>query len=485
MFKATRPQYSIKSCPSGDTVELENLLNSMSETGWELYSMQEVEVDDEYQYNCIFVRDFSQDEVNVENTDIIGFKSKMERIMNPTLEPYDICIDLQKKLQEKRKKISNIKSLLDSTPEDARNSLNNEISKNIEELNNLKKKLIEVLSPDVMNSKIGEEKLSISISDELMDLVNPDSEINLISKIVSVRQHLTEKLGYIIPKVKIDSDETLQTNEFVIKVRGIPALRGFAYPGYTMYFRDDLKLSKFTKDVVKEDDFITGNKIVWIENSKTKDFWAKGLDASDFIGRLLEYISIKHIDDLFDYSDMNRYIEIVGNQNLYLIENIIPDFISVAELKYILTSLIKEKVSIKDIMFIFEKINDFADEPTKEDLLARLRVALARQISSSLVNKDGYIQAFSLNENNIKYVVKQSSSEGVLKIDASKLQKISSAILNAVKKNQLESHDIILVAPYEIRYIISLVLMQFIPNIRVIAREEILFDYPLEIIETV
>lgn len=485
MYKATRPQYSIKSCPSGDTVELENLLNSMSESGWELYSMQEVEVDDSYQYNCIFVKDFSQDEVNVENVDIIGFKSKMERIMNPTLEPYDICIDLQKKLQEKRKKINNIKSLLDSTPEDARASLNNEISKNIEELTELKKKLIEVLSPDVMNSKIGEEKLSISISDELIDIVNSDSSVNLISKIVSIRQQLTEKLGYIIPKVKIDSDETLQTNEFIIKVRGIPALKGFAYPGYTMYFRDELKISKFSKDAIKDDDFITGKKIVWIENSKTKNYWAKGLDASDYIGRLLEYITIKHIDDLFDYSDMNRYIEIVGNQNLYLIENVIPDFISIAELKYILTSLIKEKVSIRDIMFIFEKINDFADESTKEDLLARLRVALGRQISASLANKDGYIHAFALNENNIKYILKQTEADGVLKIDASKLQNISSNIQNAVKKYQIDTNDLILIAPYEIRYIISLVLMQFIPNIRVIAREELLYDYPLEIIETV
>ena len=61
----------------------------------------------------------------------------------------------------------------------------------------------------------------------------------------------------------------------------------------------------------------------------------------------------KYIDDIFDYSDINRYIEIVGNQNLYLVENIIPDYLSIAELKYILTNLIKEKVSIKDIVYIF------------------------------------------------------------------------------------------------------------------------------------
>ena len=77
----------------------------------------------------------------------------------------------------------------------------------------------------------------------------------------------------------------------------------------------------------KEKDIVTGNDIVWISEDNAKDFWAKGLDATDYIARLIEHTVTKHIDDIFDYSDINRYIEIVGNQNLYLIENIIPDYI--------------------------------------------------------------------------------------------------------------------------------------------------------------
>lgn len=485
MFKPSKPQYSIKVCPSNDFEQLENLLNSMSDDGWELYSMHEVDTDEGYQYNCIFVRDSSVEDIQDENPDFLGFKSKMERIMNPVLEPLDICIDIQKKIKDKRQKINKIKTLLDSASEDNRAKLNETISVTIKELDELKQKLVQVLSPEIMQNKIGENKLSISLSEELLDLVSPDSEINLISQIVHVRQRLTETLGYIIPKVSITNDDALQANEFEINVRGIPAIKAFAYTGYIMYFRDELNLTKLPKNVIKDIDYITGKQIVWIEASKTKDFWAKGLTATDFIGRMLDFVSIKHIEDIFDYSDVNRYIEIVGTQNLYLIENIIPDFLSIAEIKYILSNLIKEKVSIKDILFIFEKINDFADEATKEDLLGRVRIALSRQISKTLANKTGVINAFELSQKSVDYLIKKTATDDIVRIDGSRVEKIASNIQTGIKKYMPELKDIILIAPLSLRHVVSLVLSQFIPNIKVVAKEEILFEYPLEIIDYV
>lgn len=485
MYKQTKPVYSIKTCPSSDFEQLENLLNSMSDDGWELYSMHEVEIDGDYQYSCIFVKDASSEEIADDNLDLMGFKSKMERIMSPTLEPLDICLDIQKKIKDKRLKIAQIKALLDSTSEDNRNVLNQEISVTMRELDALKSKLIEVISPEIMQNKIGENKISISLSEELLDSISPDSDYNLISEIVKVRQDLTESLGYIIPKVKIESDDLLQANEFAIKVRGVDAIKAFSYSGYIMYFRDELNLSKLPKNIIKDIDYITGKQIIWIEKSKTKDFWEKGLDSIAFIGRLLKFVSIRHIEDIFDYSDINRYIEIVGAQNMYLIENIVPDFVSIAELKYILSNLIKEKISIKDIFYVFEKINDFADDSSKEDLLSKIRIALARQISANLIGKSPSIQAFELSDKTSNSFLKLSDTDTVIKVDGSKLDKIVSKINVAAEKYSSQSNEIILLVPLAVRHIIFLVLSGFIPNIRVIAKEEILSDYPVEILELI
>ncbi len=487
MYNKTRNIYTIRTSPYNDNEKLEALLNDMSKEGWEIYSIQELENDEDIFYNCIFIKEAeNEDNALSENSDLLNFKSRIERIINPELDPYELCCDIQKKIKEKRQKIAQVKSLIDETSEDSRAVLNDEISKHINELDELKKKLAKVINPDIMEQKLGEQKLTLSISEELMDILDGDNEYNMLSQIVLIRQNLTESLGYIIPKINIELDDSLSENEFSIKVRGIPVINSRAYMGYTMFFKNELNIEKLPENSVKDIDIITGQDIIWIEESKSKDFWTKGCDTNEYIARLIEHTITKYIDDIFDYSDINRYIEIVGNQNLYLIENIIPDYLSIAELKYILTGLIKEKVSIKDIVYVFEKINDFADETNKEELLERIRVALARQISKSLVNaEDKTIYAYELSENSLKQFISNKSDDEIIRIDSTNIENIVNNLKEKVKKYTPDAKEIILIAPMKIRHIIYLVLSQMISNIRIIAREELLFDYPLQIISTI
>ncbi len=488
MLKPTRNIFTIKTSPYNDNEQLENLLNNMSKDGWEVYSIQELENDDGLFYNCIFIKEIENEDNTVnETSDLLNFKSKIERIINPDLDPFELCVDIQKKIKEKRQKIAQVKSLIDETSEDSRAILNDEISKHINELEELKQKLSKVITPDVMEQKLGEQKLTLAISEELIDILDSENEFNMLSQIVLIRQNLTESLGYIIPKIKIEIDDSLEENEFSIKVRGIPVINSFAYPGHTMFYRNELQIEKLPQNSIENADAISEQKIVWIEEEKAKDFWLKGLDTTDYIAKLIEYTITKYIDDIFDYSDINRYIEIVGNQNLYLIENIIPDYMSVAELKYILSNLIKEKVSIKDIVYIFEKINDFADESDKDELLERIRISLARQISRSLVsgNNNKTINAYELSEKSINSLFANKKDDEIIRIDSSKIDEIIKNLKEKVNQFTPESQEIILIAPMKIRHLIYLILSQMLPNIRVIAREELLFEYPLQIISII
>ncbi len=484
MYKPTRNIYTIRTSPYNDNEKLESLLNEMSKDGWDIYSLQEIENDEGIFYNCIFIKETENEDTTIsETSDILNFKSRIERIINPELDPYELCVDIQKKIKEKRQKITQVKALIDETSEDSRTILNEEISKHINELEDLKHKLAKVIAPDVMEKKLGEQKITLSISEELIDILDSDNEYNILSRIVLIRQTLTETLGYIIPKIKIEIDETLQENEFSVKIRGIPIITSKAYYNYTMFFKNELNIEKLPSGSFEDTDNITQLPILWIKDEKAKNFWAKGLDSIDFIAKTIEYIVTKNIDDIFDYSDINRYIEIVGNQNLYLVENIIPDYMSVAELKYILASLIKEKVSIKDIVYIFEKINDFADETNKEELLERIRISLARQISKSLINEaDKTIYAYELSEKSIESFIGEKANDEIIRIESNKIEEIIKLIKEKVNKYAPDSKEIVLIAPMKIRHLIYLILSQMLPNIRVVAREELIFEYPLQIV---
>ena len=486
-MKPTGMKYCIKTCSSENTQELENLLNEMSAQGWEIYTMHEVEGDDGFNFNCIFARD-AQEEPDEDNDfdELFGYKTQMQKMISAENEPFELCVNIQRKIKDKRNRINKIRVMIDETSEHQRQNLNKEMSVCIEELAELRNELRRVISPEIMADKIGQDKITIKLSEENIELVNPDLDANLVAQTVKIRQKLTEELGYIIPKIRFEDDETLQINEFQIDVRGVCAFKGTVYPGCLMFFKDELNSPKGLKDTIKDVDFLSGKNVLWIPQEKTKDFWAHGLSASAVIARALEYVCIKYVEDIFDYNDINRYIEIVGENNMYLVENIIPDFVSIAELKFILTNLIKERVSVKDILFIFEKINDFSDEETKEDLLSKVRHALGRQISQSVANENNVIQAFELSEEHLKYFrTKISGKNPIIRIDNSRIKAIAQNLYKSAEKAGILPENIVLIVPMEIRQITAFVLSQLMTVVKVIAREEIAGGYPVEVIDNV
>lgn len=492
MYKGIRMQYVIKSVPSDNTKALENLLNEMSQQGWDLYSMHEVETDEGFQYNCIFATE-NPGEKGTEDEDVVNintFKSQMEKMLSSTLSPYESCKEIQEKIKEQRKKITKIKTQLEAQSEAPisknRKHLNDEMSKSLKELDELRQNLIKTISPEAMYSKVREEKLSIHLSEEVLDLVNPDTGGVLIAETVKIRQKLADELGYVLPKITFEDDDNLNAYEFSIKIRGLDAVKSFVYPDFLIFFEDDLKLQKKQKDAIYTTDEITGKKIIWVEAKKTKDFWQNGLTPAEFVARLLEYIVIKNIDELLDYSDVNQYMEIVGEKNMFLIENIVPDFVSVAELRYILVSLLREEISIKDIIHIFEKINDFSDEASKENLLDKIRLSLAKYISKKISNSEGVIQVFELSDKTYhKLFSKLKTDDNIVKINGTKVEKIANSILKKAEQYNLDLNNLVILTPMDARHMFFMIISQFISNIRVIAREEIANDYTIEILDEV
>ena len=483
-------QYVIKTCPSDNTQELQNLLNEMSMNDWELYSMQEVENDDgQVLCHCIFMREASSsiNEINADTINISTFKSQMEKMLSPELSPYEICLDIQSKIKDQKTKISKIKKELEgeAPASVSRKKLNDKISAGLKELDDLKIKLAKATSPDAMYSKLKEEKLSIHLSEEILDYIDPDSDIQeeeLVAETVKSRLKLTEELGYVIPKIIFRDDENLNPYEFTIRIRGLDVFKSCVYPQFLMFFSDDLHLEKKIKNSVTDTDKITGKKIVWIEKEKTKDFWQKGMSGTEFIARALEFCAIKYVDELLDYEELDKYINVVNDVNDYLVGNIIPDFISLADLRYILTSLIREKISIKDITYIFEKINDFAHESTKSDLIKKIRLSLSRQICKQNENSEGVINAFEISEKTLDNFMPDidENDESIIRIDAAFAEKLAEKI--SKKMIQFDVDNPKLFVPLEYRHLIFTLLSNYLNNITVLAREEIGCNSQIEII---
>jgi flagellar biosynthesis protein FlhA len=222
-------------------------------------------------------------------------------------------------------------------------------------------------------------------------------------------------------------------------------------------------------------------KVTWIEKDKTKDFWQQGISATEYIAKALEFVAIKHVDDLMDYDDVDKYLEVVEKENEFLIENLVPELLTYSDIKYLLTSLVKEKVSIKNITYIFEKINDYAEEGGKSDILNKIRLSLSRQICKNYTGEDGEtICAFELSEKTYSDIVLgcEEGEDSIITIDGELAEKMADKITKKAKK--LGIYSPILVVPMEYRQIFFTLLSLYINDITVLAQEEIGCLYKVE-----
>ena len=482
-------QYVTKSVPTDDKQALEDLLNQMSDEGWDLYTLHEIETENSIDFNCIFMRE-KQEEDSTDLDDIVNvtsFKYRMEKMLAAPTSPYELCKEIQLKISNQKERIKKIKSQLesDSLSGDDKNRLNNQMSDELKLLDSLKQSLVNEISPDTMYSSIKEEKLTVNLSEEILDLISMDSSDNLLSQTVKVRQNLTDKLGYVIPHIHFHNSDDLNQNEFSIKIHDIEVFRGIVIPSYRAYYKNELKGYKPEDGEIVVTDELTGRKMVWISEEKVKDFWVRGLSAVEYIGKAIEEISIREVSDIMDYNDVNKFVEIVMENNSFLVDNIIPDFITASDLKYLLTCLIRERVSVKNIIYLFEKINDYANEPTKEDLLDKVRLALSKLIIKDL-EQDGELKVVEFSDETYETVdgfFNQEEDESVIRIDANDVQKIADKLVKISKSKKLDR--IILSVPMEIRHMVFVILSEFVPNITVLACEELVTDSNIKFIAKV
>ena len=479
-------QYVIKSVPTDDKQALEDLLNEMSDEGWDLYTMHEVETETSYDFNCIFMRE-KQEEDTTDLDDIVNitsFKYRMEKMLAAPSSPYASCKEIQLKISNQKERIKKIKSQLesDNLSPDEKNQLNNQMSDELKQLEALKQALVNEISPETMYSEIKEEKFVINLSEEILDVISMEENDNLLAETVKVRQELTENLGYVIPHIHFHNSDELMQNEFNIKIHDIEVFRSVVFPEFLAFYKDDLKGYKLTDDDYQLIDEITGKKLVWIQKDKVKDFWIKGMSPAEYIGEAIKYIAVREVSDIMDYNDINKYVEKVIETNSFLVDNIIPDFITASDLKYLLTCLIRERVSVKNIVYIFEKINDYANEPTKGDLLDKVRLALSKHIVKDLAenNELKVIEFSDETLDKIYSFFKEDEDEAIVRIEADQVQEIVDKIAKFAKAKKITNPT--LVVPMDIRHMVFVILAEFVRNITVLAHEELVSDYNIKFV---
>ena len=212
---------------------------------------------------------------------------------------------------------------------------------------------------------------------------------------------------------------------------------------------------------------------------------------AEYIAKALEHFAIRYVDELMDYSDVEKYVNIVSKRNDFLVENLIPDYVSMSDLKFILTSLIREKVSIKDIILIFERLCDFARFNKDPNVLnERLRSELGAAIclSHSVLEKDANkptLYALTLSNAYEKLLEKsvQYTEIGVMfMLKPAQVEKLIKAVDEALLATKKHSDNVVLLVSPRIRLPLFGLLSRHFENIKVLSFSELITDINVECI---
>jgi flagellar biosynthesis protein FlhA len=247
-------------------------------------------------------------------------------------------------------------------------------------------------SPDQMYGLLGVDALSLHVGANLIELADPASGGRLIEDIGLLRQHMTLIYGYILPPVRIADNRANGPYQYNIVVRGNTVSSSEVYPNRYMILKShwDRTFDGPPPNAVNGIEPTLKEEAYWLPPDYLESLvrerqwnWPYLTAVQGITYHLMETV-IANIEELFTKVDVRRVLDQVRNMDPALVDNLIPQVLSVSDLRHILINLISEKVSVKDINYILERLEDLAQKTRDPDLLSeKLRMSLARQISAT------------------------------------------------------------------------------------------------------
>ena len=237
-----------------------------------------------------------------------------------------------------------------------------DIEKQNEELDRVRQNMQDLKNPNRMYERLGVDILSLSIGQGLLEIADPDKDGELLGKIAGLRQRLTDTLGYVIPRIRILDSLELEQNEYAIKVRGNLAASGVVYPKKYMVNATQWEDAGFStpKNTIVSYSPLDGEKVYWLNEKEIKNKDISYISTDEVIIEHIRKCCIKCINKIMEKTDILKMMEIVKTKDPTLINDLVPLFISAIDLKTIFCNLISRGISIKDINYIFEVLNDQA-----------------------------------------------------------------------------------------------------------------------------
>ena len=321
------------------------------------------------------------------------------------------------------------------------------------------------------------EQIELEFGYSLLPLVDEQSGGSFIDRVVMLRKQFTQEMGFVIPSVKLRDSGRLNPNQYSIKLKGESVAEGDILVDHYLAIASDDVTEEIEGIETTEPAF--GIPAKWFSEDKRIKAELAGytlIDPTSVIITHLSEVIKRHMHELLSRQEVNTLIENLKSTNETLVNDTIPSIVKTADLQKVLSNLLQEGISIRDMETILETVADYLPTVKDTDLVTEyVRAALKRSITRKY-SEVGRIKVVTLDadiENSIMSSVKKMETGSYLAMDPEQMQSIVQATVNEVNKvRELVEHPIVLTSPI-VRIYFKRLIDQFYPNITVLSFNEI------------
>ncbi|MBO5033936.1 MAG: flagellar biosynthesis protein FlhA [Lachnospiraceae bacterium] len=311
----------------------------------------------------------------------------------------------------------------------------------------------EIRKPENVNSLLQVDPIELEFGYGIIPLADVNQGGDLLDRVVMIRRQIALELGTVVPIIRLRDNIQLNPNQYIIKIKGVQVSEGEILFDHYMAMNPGFVEEEISGIPTFEPSFHL--PAIWITESQRERAESVGytvVDPPSIIATHLTEIIRQYLADLLTRQDVQNLVNNVKETNPSLVEELVPKLLGLGDIQKVLQNLLKEGISVRDLVTIFETLADHAASTRDTDILTEyVRQSLKRAISNKYFPMNETTSVVTLDpglEQEIMGSVKQTEQGAYLTLDPEKTKTIIASVESEVGKlEKLGKNPIVITSP--------------------------------------
>ena len=321
------------------------------------------------------------------------------------------------------------------------------------------------------------DPLGLELGYQLIQLVDNKGGADFLGRVKSIRRQIALDLGVIVPPIHITDNLQLKPREYRILLKGVEIARSELLPDHLMAINPGHTTSQIEGAPTQEPTF--NLPAVWIRPEHREKAQLAGytvVDNTTVLATHLTEVVKSHLSELLGRQEVKTLIDSTNETHPKVVEELIPKVLNVGHIQKVLQNLLRERVSIRDMVTVLETLADYAPMTKNITLLTEyVRQSLARSICQMYATPTGDLKVFTLApglEQQIRNAVTVTEQDSFLALEPQAAQKLMLTIQSAVEQGSFEGYPVLLTSS-DVRLHVKRLTERLLSSLVVLSHNEI------------